>query len=104
MLSTGVFAVNILTSKLVREGRYISTVCSLSNTKMVFLMIGQTSYLHFSVPRLFHLDSCSPLLSFPVDMLAPFSVFVSLLFGLRGREIFLRGSFFLCDKQYEAQK
>lgn len=57
-------------------------------------MVGQTGSQHFCVPRLIHLDCCSPLLSFPVDVLAPFWVLVSLLFGLRGREIYLEGSFF----------
>lgn len=38
-------------------------------------MIGKTVSQHFCIPRLFHLDSCS-LLSFPVDVLAPFCVFV----------------------------
>lgn len=104
MLITGVFAVNVLTSKLVREDRYISRVRSLASTKIVFLMFRQTGSQHFGIPRLFHLDSCSLLLSFPVDVLAPFRVFVSLLFGLRGREIYLGGPFFLCDKQYDAQK
>lgn len=103
MLVTGVSAVKISPSKFVREGRQNSMVSSPGNTKIVFLMIGQTDSQCFYILRLFHLDNSSPLLSFPGDVLALFWI-ASVLLGLRGREIYLGGSFSLRDKEYDAQK
>jgi len=67
-------------------------------------MIGQNDSQCFYISRLFHLDDHAPLLSFPGDVLPPFGIIVSLLVGLRRKEIYLGGSFFLSDKQYEAQE